>query len=341
MAPGQGAVTTSADHSTKPRKPRPDFPLFPHAAGVWAKLKADRLVRDLRADDLEALRAKLAKTRGVVVLGNDVQRIRSVFKYALDAGLIDRPVVFGPEFRRPSKKALREARAAKGARMFEADELRRVIDAAGVQLKAMVLLGVNCGFGNADVGTLPLTALGLEKGWVSYPQPKTGIDRRCPLWPETVEACKAALARRPTPKAKEDEQRVFVTKYGKRWFTGTTVNPLSHEMRKALDSLGINGNRNFYALRLTFGTIGGESRDQAAVDHIMGHARDDMASVYCERTSDDRLRAVTDHVRAWLWPEQPQEKKTKGRGAGRKRQANGMPTELAVQASNTLESDKG
>jgi len=31
----------------------------------------------------------------------------------------------------------------------------------------------------------------------------------------------------------------------------------------------------------------------------MGHAREDMASVYRERISDERLRAVTEHVRAF------------------------------------------
>jgi integrase len=74
-------------------------------------------------------------------------------------------------------------------------------------------------------------------------------------------------------------------------------------VRGLLDKLGINGKRNFYALRHTFETIGGEARDQVAVDHIMGHARDDMASVYRERVSDQRLKAVSDHVRAWLFPE--------------------------------------
>jgi hypothetical protein len=38
-----------------------------------------------------------------------------------------------------------------------------------------------------------------------------------------------------------------------------------------------------------------------AVDFIMGHAKDDMASVCRERISDARLKAVTDHVRAWLY----------------------------------------
>ena len=72
-------------------------------------------------------------------------------------------------------------------------------------------------------------------------------------------------------------------------------------MKKLLQKLGINGRRNFYALRHTFETIAGDARDQVAVDAIMGHAREDMSSVYRERISDDRLRAVVDHVRSWLF----------------------------------------
>jgi integrase len=234
-------------------------------------------------------------------LGNEVQRVRSVFKYGFEAGLLDRPVRFGPVFKRPSRKVLRKQRNAKGPRMFEAEELRKLLGLAGIQMKAMVLLGVNCGFGNADCGTLPLAALDLDSGWVNYPRPKTGINRRCPLWPETVAALREAIAKRPKPKEASDADLVFVTKYGKRWFKGTPDNPLSHETAKLLKELGIHRPRlNFYALRHTFETIGGESRDQVAVDHIMGHVREDMASVYRERVTDDRLRAVTDHVRQWL-----------------------------------------
>ena len=75
-----------------------------------------------------------------------------------------------------------------------------------------------------------------------------------------------------------------------------------------LDAVGIDGHRNFYALRHTFETIGGEARDQVAVDAIMGHARDDMASVYRERISDERLRSVSDHVRKLLFGEAAKDK---------------------------------
>jgi integrase len=57
----------------------------------------------------------------------------------------------------------------------------------------------------------------------------------------------------------------------------------------------------FYALRHTFRTVADGAKDQPAIDHIMGHSRDDMASLYRERIEDERLKAVTDYVRAWLF----------------------------------------
>jgi integrase len=266
-----------------------------------------RLVDDLADDDFERLRAGLARRLGPVALGNEVQRVRSVFKYGFDAGLLDRPVRFGPAFRRPSKKVLRKARNARGPCMFEADELRRVIKAAGRPLKAMILLGVNCGFGNTDVGTLPLSALDLKGGWVTYPRPKTGVHRRAKLWPETAKALREAIARRPAPRRPaprrdEDAGLVFLTKYGGRWAEDAD-RPLSKETAKLLAEVGVRRpGLNFYALRHTFETVGGESRDQVAVDFIMGHARDDMASVYREKVSDERLEAVARHVHDWLFP---------------------------------------
>jgi integrase len=265
-----------------------------------------RTVADLGTDDFAALKNKMSKKWGAVRVRDFVQRIRSVFKFGFDAGLMATPMRFGPGFARPSKKVIRLARAPKGLRMFEGTELRRILDAASGPLRAMILLGVNCGFGNADCGTLPLTAIDLDGGWVNYHRPKTGITRRCPLWPETVEALREILARRPEPKDPADVGLVFVTVRGGSWHKKVDDNPISKEMRKMLDALKIEGSRSFYALRHTFETIGGEAKDQIAVDHIMGHARDDMASVYRERISDERLKAVSDHVRSWLFPDRDQ-----------------------------------
>jgi integrase len=60
----------------------------------------------------------------------------------------------------------------------------------------------------------------------------------------------------------------------------------------------------FYSLRHVFETIGGETCDQVAVDAIMGHERGDMASIYRERISDERLKAVVNTVRSWLYTDE-------------------------------------
>jgi integrase len=165
----------------------------------------------------------------------------------------------------------------------------------------MILLGANCGFGNSDCGTLPLSAIDLDRGWGNYPRPKTGIARRCPLWPETIAALQEWLRVRPNAKDKVNEGLMFLTGAGGTWTKNTADNPISREIRKLLDKLGIKGPRNFYCLRHTFQTIGDEARDFLAVRHIMGHVGADIADAYREKISDERLRAVAEHVRGWLF----------------------------------------
>jgi len=421
----------------KPKKPRPDFPLFPHASGRWAKkvlgdlryfgkvtddpkgeraflkwidekddwlagrnprglsygsglnvrdlcnrflnakrllvesgelsprthagyvavseklrdiLGPKRLVSSLTPEDFEKLRAQLAagdtgkkvagkKRRGPlgpVSLRNDIRHTRMIFKYADDASLVDRPVKFGPHFKIPPKRVLRLARQAAGKRMFEADELRSIIDAATQPMRSMVLLAINAGLGNTDVSTLPLSAVDLRRGWLDFPRPKTAIERRCPLWDETVDSLREAIESRPAGLA----ELMFVTKYGQRWVRtsdkGGPIDGVANEFSKLLKSprcpkcgrihrvgrgeLPAKCDRcswkpkagedwqslhrpglNFYAARHTFQTIAEESRDLPSVKFIMGHVDNSMSGEYRERFSDDRLRDVVAVVHAWLF----------------------------------------
>jgi hypothetical protein len=50
------------------------------------------------------------------------------------------------------------------------------------------------------VARLPLSAVDLDAGVIDFPRPKTGIPRRCPLWPETAAAIRELLAKRPAPR---------------------------------------------------------------------------------------------------------------------------------------------
>jgi hypothetical protein len=125
---------------------------------------AKRLVDDLATDDFQLLRASFAKRYGHHRLGGEVQGVRTVFKYGYDAALIDKPVRFGPTFKKPASRIMRAHRQKNAPKMFEAAELRAIADAAALPLRAMILLGLNCGFGNHDCGTLPLDSLDLDHG---------------------------------------------------------------------------------------------------------------------------------------------------------------------------------
>ena len=261
-----------------------------------------RLVDDLAAADFEALRDGMAKQYGPVRLGNEIQKVRTVFKYGYESGDIKQPVRFGPQFKKPSASVLRRHRAKNGDRMLEADQLRRLLDAADVQLKAMFLLGVNAGFGNHDIATLPLSALDLEGGWVDYPRPKTGIGRRCPLWPETLAAMRAAIAEGPEPRQEEASGLVFVTTRGRPWLSRGIANPVSVAARDLMKTVGIHHEGiGFYTLRHVFRTVADAARDPVAIDLIMGHSDPSMGGHYRERVEDGRLKAVAGYVREWLF----------------------------------------
>jgi integrase len=307
--------------------PRTFAEYFEIAKLVVNFFRPERLVIDLAPDDFVGLLDRgLPSNWGPHRRGKAVQVTRMIFKFADDMDLLDgRRVRMGKAFRKPSNKVMRLHRAKQGVRLFEAAELRAMLDKAGPQLRCMFLLAINCGFGNGDVASLPIAALDLDGGWVNYPRPKTGIARRCRLWPETIQALRDVIATRPAAKDERDAGLVFVTGHGKAWVRVTTekvaeekeggdvharlkvrtFDGVSKETMKVLKRLDINGHRNFYTLRHTFRTVADETRDQPAVDSIMGHvaAAGDMASVYRERIGDDRLAEVSAHVRRWLFAE--------------------------------------
>jgi integrase len=291
-----------------------------------------RLVSDLVAGDFESLRADMSKRWGPLRLGKFVQLIRTVFRYAADNGLVDKPVRFGTGFNKPGKATLRKHKAASAKKLFTANEIRMILDAlAGreiaidsakksgrpvtiklgpnPQLHAAVLLAINAGLGNTDIACLQHSHVDLQSGSLDFPRSKTGLPRRAPLWRETIAAIQAAAKRRPKPKSDSDAGCVFLNRAGRRWVQSTTTSAsdyVSTQFRQALRKLKINGRKGlgFYSLRHTFATVGLQAGDRDAVKAIMGHASHDVLAAYDETgPNDDRLRAVTDRVRNWLFGE--------------------------------------
>lgn len=278
-----------------------------------------RLLTDLRPEDFAGFRKKLAKGRsgkgrGLVALGNMINLTRIVLKFAYDEAMIDRPIRFGQSFAKPSKKNLQHAKNEAGPNLFTREEVLAILEVADPIMKAQVLLGLNCGFGNTDCANLPQSAIDFASGWLEFPRPKTAVQRRIPLWPETLKALREAIQERPKPKDDEDANLCFLTREGRRvvrmqphktekgkW---TRRDSLGDRFNRLLKKLEINGRKRlgFYTVRHVHATVAGESKDQVACDHIMGHADQSMAARYREDISDERLKAVCKHVRKWLWP---------------------------------------
>ena len=285
------------------------------------QLGRNRSVNDLRPSDFEKLYKALSEKHGLASLGGKITQVRSIFKYAYESDLIEKTVKFGPTFRSPSSSEIRKAKAKakhqNGARTFQAQEIRQMLEAATGQLKAMLLLGINAGLGNTDCANLPISALDLTNGWLDYPRPKTGAERRIPLWPETVEALREVISDRKEPNHPDDAGIVFLTLFRQRWVRYDIEERKSYgkiqiikkqddaickAITKLLTQLNLKRpGLSFYSLRHTFETVAGGSRDQVAVDALMGHIDSSMAANYRHGIEDERLRAVVNHVNDWLF----------------------------------------
>jgi integrase len=227
------------------------------------------------------------------------------------------------EFKKPSKKAISKERG-ESRKVFDASEIRLLLSNAGVNLKAMIMLGINAGLGNTDIAELTLEHFDFDSGWMVKNRKKTGTPRRCPLWPETIEAIQAAISIRKS--SVKDCPFIFLTKQDNpfvqppkqrqdenektRWSIGS--NPISSEFRKLRTSCGIDGaKQSFYALRHSFKTVGENATgNNIAVDYLMGHLDESVSGMYRQYILDERLLEVTNAVHKWLYEAKP---KSEGR----------------------------
>jgi integrase len=245
----------------------------------------------LTPEDFDRLLLDFSRRWGPTRTRNAVKVTRQIFKHAVECGYLTRNARFGPNFKGPGKRELRVHRAKQGKRLFEPSQILGLVEIASPTIKAMTLLAINGGFQNKDCAELHWGAINWADSTLNLHRNKTGIARRCFLWPETIEALKALGPGKA-------EELVFRTKYGRKWDS----TDLGHEFRKLLDAKGYHrAGINFSALRHTFQTIGEESRDSLAVKMVMGHADNTISDVYRERFPDERLKAVSDTVRGWLF----------------------------------------
>jgi integrase len=277
-----------------------------------------RALESLRPEDFRILRNGILKRFSPAAARVNMSRIRSIFKFAYDEQLITKPVFYGRGFTPPTKASLRKARNAKPKKLYTADQISNLLALASPALKAMSLLSINTGMNNSDLCNLKERHIDFKTGWLDYPRHKTGIQRRALLWPETLKALKEYEAVRPTPLVQFADY-LFITSAKRQWGHSS----LPSEFRKLRESVNTKRNKKgeivtdkdglpkllkplpiphgtFGYFRHTFETVAGGSRDQVAVDAIMGHVDGSMAAEYREGIENDRLEAVANHVRTWL-----------------------------------------
>lgn len=254
-----------------------------------------KLCGPLRFDQVRMALAKRYNANGQ---SKRITQIRSMFDTAYEDHKLEERPNFGRAFKKPKADAFRKLRNDKGDQTFTPEDFRALYAVANVNLKAMLLLGLQCGLGNEDCASLPRSAI--QDGWLTWARVKNAVSRRVPLWAETIEAVNAAIEHANT---KGESELCFIGARGKSFITprknGYRVTGVFDHAKKLSK---INPARTFYDLRRTFETVAGEIADQVAVDAIMGHtaSESNMAARYRQRIGDERLQAVTEHVRKWL-----------------------------------------
>jgi len=180
---------------------------------------------------------------------------------------------------------------------FSSQEITKLLSVANAKMRAMIWLGLNCGFGCTDCARLKWKDLDLEHGRVKLARNKTGVPRNLPLWPETIRALQEIPRSGPL---------VFYTEEGHPWVRTvariqadgsrkyTTVNAVTSMFSRLLKKVKIDvpSGTGFYTLRRTAATLAARSGDPFAVQRLLGHVNLEMATRYVQDVSEQTDRVI-------------------------------------------------
>ncbi|HWL95623.1 MAG TPA: site-specific integrase [Phycisphaerae bacterium] len=171
--------------------------------------------------------------------------VRSMFKFGEDTGLIVR----APRLNRVKMESLGLGHSIPKA-LYTPAEVQILLATADLQMKAMLLLSINCGFGPKDIHDLTWSSF--DGNHVMLARSKTGVGQAFILWPETLIAIGEVRSDRSTRLARaakrgrqySDGGRVFMTKYWRPW----NKDAVSEQFRKLCNKSGVPC-YGFYRLR--------------------------------------------------------------------------------------------
>lgn len=263
-----------------------------------------RILDSVRPVDFQSYRDSLSKTWSPATKNMHLRYARAVFNYANDIEATERPFKFQLGLKPVSARSVRLHASEGHAKEFSRDELLLLYNTAKMPMRAFILLGINCAFGQTDIARQRRDKIDLDSGWVGEPRGKTGLSRGSWLWPETRKAVQEAIDMRPETNDQELNQLAFLTRQRRPWAVDGAgkSQPLTLAFSRLKTKVGIDKkNVGFYALRHTFATQASNTHDQQAVNYVMGHTDRSMHNNYNEGIDPQRVVDVCQHVKAWLF----------------------------------------
>jgi integrase len=248
---------------------------FINSLGQYLKIK------DISTLDLQKYKRQIKKRYSSQRLNLNISVMKAMFHWAKKNDILTAI---------PNIDAVSRCKIDHQQRMiFTSEQIQALFEKADAQMKAMIWLGLNCGFGCKDCAQLEWNNLDLEKKRVYLPRGKTGVMRDLVLWPETVDALR---------KVSHRGNLVFYTKHGKPMVsvrctgTGNTIkytltNMVTTQFARLIKKAGLQVPKGtgFYGLRRTAATLAARSGDPFAVQRLLGHADLKMATRYVQDVS--------------------------------------------------------
>ena len=166
---------------------------------VFSVLGKDKIVSELTTNDFAKISEEMAVSRewSPARIGKFIGLVSTMFNVAYDNEWIENKPRYGAGFKRPSKERCDEYANEGGDKLFTRDEVLKLLNGGLVsdkkesrawvgpttQMKAMILLGCNCAFGNTDISVVPIEAFDFKSKLVRLPEQKLlfAVRSRCGL----------------------------------------------------------------------------------------------------------------------------------------------------------------
>ncbi len=169
--------------------------------------------------------------------------VRGMFRFAEDTGLIAKT----PKLRRVRNEP---RKSVNDKPLYSPEDTQQLLHHANQQLKAMIMLALNCAFGPKDIHDLTWNDIEGER--ITLPRSKTGVSQTYRLWPETLELLRdvrphdANSGKEPAETTCEVARKdhVFITRFGRPW----NKDAIAEQFRKLCKKADV-ACHGFYRLR--------------------------------------------------------------------------------------------